>query len=150
MDTGEEQRRSFNVRLGHQTTSWPILVNGDNAQNAASQGSSPSQLSHGQQQVIRAFLQQKPHRVHQNVLFRKAMYIILTIISMLSAWAIGYYGFSIVFLIALVVCMYIFWKDQSHKIAFDTEQEIEMKIRRKKAMQMSETAEWVNHAINRW
>ena len=46
--------------------------------------------------------------------------------------------------------MFLIWKEQSKKIELATEQEIEMKVRRRKAMQLSETAEWVNLALNRW
>lgn len=46
--------------------------------------------------------------------------------------------------------MVFVWKDLSKRFTAATQQEIEMTVRRKKALQLSESAEWVNMAINRW
>ncbi len=57
---------------------------------------------------------------------------------------------SVFALVGVVIVVIIVWTDQAKKIAQMTEQEIEMKVRRKKTVQLSESAEWVNLAINRW
>ena len=103
-----------------------------------------------QQQAIRTFLQQKPHRVHQSVLLRKIIYMALTTSAFILAWLIGYYQYSTILLGIVLIAMFLIWKEQSKKIELATQQEIEMKVRRRKAMQLSETAEWVNLALNRW
>lgn len=69
---------------------------------------------------------------------------------MLLAWAIGYWGWSVIFLVGLFLLMVFVWKDLSKRFTAATQQEIEMTVRRKKALQLSESAEWVNMAINRW
>ena len=62
----------------------------------------------------------------------------------------GYYKISVLALVVVIIVIIVVWIDQSKKLALITEQEIEMKLRRKKTVQVSETAEWVNLAINRW
>ena len=57
---------------------------------------------------------------------------------------------SVLALVGVVIVVIIVWTDQAKKLALITEQEIEMKVRRKKTVHVSETAEWVNLAINRW
>ena len=42
-----------------------------------------------QRQAIKTFLHQKPHRVHQMVLIRRILYVIMTSAAMILAWAIG-------------------------------------------------------------
>ena len=42
-----------------------------------------------QRQAIKTFLHQKPHRVHQMVLIRRILYVIVTSAAMILAWAIG-------------------------------------------------------------
>lgn len=50
---------------------------------------SSSETRAEQRQAIRTFLHQKPHRVHQRILIRRIVYVILTSLAMLGAWAIG-------------------------------------------------------------
>ena len=42
------------------------------------------------------------------------------------------------------------WWDQGKKIAQAVEQEVEIRVRRKKGVQSSESAEWLNVLLNRW
>ena len=42
-----------------------------------------------QKQAIRTFLHQKSHRVHQRILLRRVVHVLLTSLAMLGAWAIG-------------------------------------------------------------
>ena len=53
-------------------------------------------------------------------------------------------------MILLVIAMAIFWREQSSKLVQAVEQEAELRLRRKKTVQQSETAEWMNLAIKRW
>ena len=76
--------------------------------------------------------------------------MVLTTSAFIVAWLIGYYQYSTVLLGIVLIAMFLIWKEQSKKIELSTQQEIEMKVRRRKAMQLSETAEWVNLALNRW
>ncbi|XP_003385799.1 PREDICTED: uncharacterized protein LOC100638002 [Amphimedon queenslandica] len=112
--------------------------------------SSSSSLPDTHIAAIRSFLHQKPHRIQQRLLIRKVTYTILTGLAMLLAWAIGYWGWSVVFLVGLFLLMTFVWKDLSKRFTAAAQQEIEMTVRRKKALQLSESAEWVNMAINRW
>ena len=57
---------------------------------------------------------------------------------------------SVLALVGVVIVVIVVWTDQSKKLAVMTEQEIEMKVRRRKTVLLSESAEWVNLAINRW
>ena len=50
----------------------------------------------------------------------------------------------------LVVVMVMIWRDQNEKIVQNLEQEMEIRLQRKKTVHLSETAEWVNLVINRW
>ena len=68
----------------------------------------------------------------------------------MMSWLIGYLQYSFAVLFILLVAMVIIWRDQSRKIVRDVEQETEIRVKRKKTLQHSETAEWVNLAINRW
>lgn len=150
----EEQRhRHLNVRIGHQTTPWSLLANRPTDVEDVSNQTNQSDLTDPrltQRQAIKTFLHQKPHRVHQMVLIRRILYVIVTSAAMILAWAIGYYKMSVLALVGVIVVIIVVWIDQSKKLALITEQEIEMKLRRKKTVQVSETAEWVNLAINRW
>ena len=74
----------------------------------------------------------------------------LTILCLMLSWAVGYYKWHWLFVLCLVVVMILLWNDINGRIIAATEREIQVKLRRKKAMQLSETAEWVNLALNRW
>lgn len=66
------------------------------------------------------------------------------------SWAVGYFKWHWLTVVCVAVAMVMIWSDMSGRIVTATEQEVEMKLRRKKTVQLSETAEWVNLAINRW
>ncbi len=46
--------------------------------------------------------------------------------------------------------MVVIWRDQTNKIIQSAHQETEIKLRRHKTIHQSESAEWVNVALNRW
>ena len=71
-------------------------------------------------------------------------------IALLAAWAVGHLGYSVVLLPVVMVVMVIIWTDQSGKIVQGIEQAAEIRLRRKKTVRQSETAEWVNLGLNRW
>ena len=102
------------------------------------------------QQSVRTFLAQKVFRTRQGTNLRKLLLWVLTILSLLLSWVIGYFQQSFAVVLLLLVAMAIFWRDQSSKLARAVEQETELRLRRKKMVQQSETAEWVNLAIKRW
>ena len=102
------------------------------------------------QQSVRTFLAQKVFRTRQVTNLRKLLLWVLTILSLLLSWVIGYFQQSFAVVLLLLVAMAIFWRDQSGKLARAVEQETELRLRRKKMVQQSETAEWVNLAIKRW
>lgn len=79
-----------------------------------------------------------------------ALSLLLPHVGLILAWAIGYYQWSVVFIAIMVAVIVLIWSDQSKKIVLETEQAVEVKLRRKKTLQLSETAEWVNLALNRW
>ena len=113
--------------------------------------SSAAAVSEGQNLAnIQTFLQQKPHRVHQNVLLCKLVYYITTAIALGLGWAIGCYKWLLFWLGLLAAVMAVLWNEQTKKIARATEQEIEIRLQWKKTQHLLETAEWVNLAINRW
>lgn len=102
------------------------------------------------QQSVRTFLAQKVFRTRQGTNLRKLLLWFLTILSLLLSWFIGYSQQSFAVMILLVIAMAIFWREQSSKLVQAVEQEAELRLRRKKTVQQSETAEWMNLAIKRW
>ena len=57
---------------------------------------------------------------------------------------------SPVLLVLLLLAMVVIWRDQAGKILQSAHQETEIKLRRHKTIHQSETAEWVNVALNKW
>ena len=53
-------------------------------------------------------------------------------------------------LVIVVGVAVLVWWDQGKKIAQAVEQEVEIRVRRKKGVQSSESAEWLNVLLNRW
>ena len=74
----------------------------------------------------------------------------MTVLSMVAAWAVGYYQVHFAVLIVLLAVMAILWRDQGGKIVETIEQQVEMRLKRRKAVQPTETVEWVSIALNRW
>ena len=74
----------------------------------------------------------------------------LSLFSLFLAWAIGRSDAHPAVLVLLVVAMVILWWDQGGRILEAIEKQTEMRVRRRKTVQHSESAEWVNLAINRW
>lgn len=101
-------------------------------------------------QLVKSFLHQKPHRVHQGVLLQKFELWALTVTCLVLAWAVGYFKWHWIIVVCLVVAMVLIWNDMSKRIIMSTEQEVEVRLRRKKTVELSETAEWINLIINRW
>ena len=99
---------------------------------------------------MKTSLAQKCYRARQTTNKRKHFLWFLTVISLLVSWVIGYFQQSFAMVFLLVVVMVMIWTDQSGKIVQNLEQEMEIHLRRRKTVHHSETAEWVNLAINRW
>ena len=74
----------------------------------------------------------------------------LSLFSLFLAWAIGRIDANPAVLVLLLVAMVILWWDQGGRVLDAIEKQTEMRIRRRKTVQHSESAEWVNLALNRW
>lgn len=74
----------------------------------------------------------------------------LSLFSLALAWAIGRSDAHPAMLGLLVVAMVILWWDQGRRILDSVEKQTEMRVRRRRTVQHSESAEWVNLALNRW
>lgn len=85
------------------------------------------------------------HRANQQQRLVKAL-LITTIV----AWALGKYDSGTVWIIALLVWVYLWWKNSTSRIIDLAAKEAEIETRRRQAMSNAETAEWVNFLINRW
>jgi len=102
------------------------------------------------QQNVKTSLAQKCYRSRQTTSKRKHFLWFLTVISLLVSWVIGYFQQSFAMVFLLVVVMVMIWRDQNEKIVQNLEQEMEIRLQRKKTVHHSETAKWVNLTINRW
>ena len=98
----------------------------------------------------RALLAQKIFRAKTSSTWRRAILWLMTVLSMVAAWAVGYYQVHFAVLIVLLAVMAILWRDQGGKIVETIEQQVEMRLKRRKAVQPTETVEWVSIALNRW
>lgn len=85
------------------------------------------------------------HRANQQQSLVKAL-LVTTIV----AWALGKYDSGTVWIIALLVWVYLWWKNSTSRIIDLAAKEAEIETRRRQAMSNAETAEWVNFLINRW
>ena len=74
----------------------------------------------------------------------------LSLFSLGLAWAIGRIDAHPAVLVLLVVAMVILWWDQGGRVLDSIEKQTEMRVCRRKTVQHSESAEWVNLALNRW
>ncbi|XP_064394544.1 uncharacterized protein LOC135341813 isoform X2 [Halichondria panicea] len=98
----------------------------------------------------RALAAQKTFRARQTGFVRRLSLWCITILSFVLAWAIGHLQVSPVLLVLLLLAMVVIWRDQAGKILQSAHQETEIKLRRHKTIHQSETAEWVNVALNKW
>jgi len=70
--------------------------------------------------------------------------------SIISAWFLGSWGFSFLWVFGVVALVFIVWKG---KVLVLTEQFLKVKeieVHRRRALRQSETTEWLNFIINRW
>ena len=74
----------------------------------------------------------------------------LSLFSLGLAWAIGRIDAHPAVLVLLVVAMVILWWDQGGRVLDSIEKQTEMRVCRRKTVQHSESAEWINLALNRW
>jgi hypothetical protein len=74
----------------------------------------------------------------------------LSLFSLGLAWAIGRIDAHPAVLVLLVIAMVILWWDQGGRVLDSIEKKTEMRVCRRKTVQHSESAEWVNLALNRW
>ena len=102
------------------------------------------------QRHMQSFLAQKCFRTRKSTSTRRYFLWLVTLTALVGAWAIGYLQYSFGALLVLLVVMVVVWWDQSGRVLHDVEQETEIRVKRQKTMKNSETAEWVNLAINRW
>ena len=70
--------------------------------------------------------------------------------TLVLSWLVGYFKFSWLILIILVVVMALIWHDQSVRLFQLVEQEVEIRMHRKKKHSDVESAEWLNVVFNRW
>ncbi|XP_041353742.1 tricalbin-3-like isoform X2 [Gigantopelta aegis] len=66
------------------------------------------------------------------------------------AWALGYFGFSSLWIFFLVSSLFVIWKSQTSKIIKKHLDYEEAALHRKRALRQSETVEWLNFLLNRW
>lgn len=84
------------------------------------------------------------------LLFRKVCIWLVMALALVLSWAVGYFKFSWLILVILVVVMALVWHDQSVRLFQLVEQEVEVRALRKKRHNEAESAEWLNVVFNRW
>ena len=118
---------------------------GDGASSSSSYHDPRNKLQH-----VKTFLAQKTYRARRSLLMDKFGLWALTSASLLLSWLIGYLRVSWLVLVVLLALMVVLWREQSQRLVRAVEQEAELKMRKRRAVHHSETAEWVNVALNRW
>ncbi|CAH1793049.1 unnamed protein product [Owenia fusiformis] len=71
-------------------------------------------------------------------------------LSLLMAWKLGEYSFSIIWIFGLVGVVFVVWWARVLRLTEEHLKFYEVLLHRKKALGRSESAEWLNFVINRW
>ena len=101
-------------------------------------------------QQFKNLVVQKSFRAKRTLLFRKVCIWLVMAWALVLSWAVGYFKFSWVILVVMVVVMALLWHDQSVRLFQLVEQEVEVRILRKNRHSNAESAEWLNVVFNRW
>ena len=83
----------------------------------------------------------------ENELF--IIYIFVTVI-ISTAWTLGAWGCSFVWIFFLIVSTFIVWRGKLFNLIEAHIKYLELLLHRKRALRNNETAEWLNFVINRW
>lgn len=70
--------------------------------------------------------------------------------TILMAWFLGAFGFSVAWVLILIASIHVLWWSSVVRLIEESIQYERLKVRRQKAVQHDESAEWLNFIVNRW
>ena len=77
------------------------------------------------------------------------IYIIVALVIAFS-WLLGSLKFSFVWVFLLIMVVFVLWWGKVIRLTEEHIRHAELSVHRKRALQHSETSEWLNFIINRW